>query len=137
MIFKKFFFSLLLIFTIFNFAFFAYPAVAATPKEQCIEYCKNTVANSMPAGLACLCSQSNPKDNEKGIIDRATNWIFYFALILCPLLILVGAFMFYAAAGDPKNAATGRKIVIWAIIGLAVAFFTKLIYAVIRFLIGQ
>ena len=121
-------------------------ATPQTPAASCLDYCQNTVANSMPAGLACLCSRNNPKcpvsdptctRHESGIIDRATNWIFYLALVLCPLFILLGAFMFYAAAGDPKNATTGKKIVIWAAIGLAIALFTKLIYAVIRFLIGQ
>lgn len=144
MIFKKFFLSLLLFLAIFNFAFFAYPAVAATPLDQCREYCKDRTKPIDP-GLACLCSRENPKcpasdpncKREEGIIDRATNWIFYLALILCPLFVLLGAFMFYAAASDPKNATIGKKIVIWAMIGLAIALFTKLIYAVIRFLIGQ
>ncbi|MCX6789030.1 MAG: hypothetical protein NTZ42_00240, partial [Candidatus Gribaldobacteria bacterium] len=80
MIFKKFFLSLLLVFTIFNFAFFAYPAVAS---DNCVDYCKDTVTNTMPPGIACLCSRSNPHGGEAGIIDRALNWIFYFALILC------------------------------------------------------
>jgi len=145
MIFKKIFFSLLLALVISNFAFFAYPAVAATPLEQCREYCKDRTKPIDP-GLACLCSRDNPKcpasdsnceRHESGIIDRATNWIFYLALVLCPLFILLGAFMFYAAAGDSKNATTGKKIIIYAMIGLAIALCTKLIYAVVRFLIGQ
>lgn len=150
MIFKKLFLSLLLVFTIFNFAFFAYSVSAVdslTPLQQCANYCKDTVNNQMPAGMACLCSRSNPKcpagdpncahPLEQGIIDRAINWIFYLALVLCPLFILFGAAKFFMSGGDPKNATTGRKIIMWAVIGLAVAFATKIIYAVIRFLVGQ
>ena len=153
MIFKKTFFSLLLIFTIFNFAFLAYPAAALPADNPCVKYCANkydSVTNpsglQSPAGMACLCSRDNPKcpvsdptctRHESGIIDRATNWIFYLALVLCPLFILIGAVMYYAAAGDPKNATTGRKIIVYAMIGLAIALLTKLIYAVVRFLIGQ
>ena len=153
MIFKKFFFSLWLFLTVFSFAFFAYPVAALPADNPCVLYCANkydSVTNpsglQSPAGMACLCSRDNPKcpasdptcvRHESGIIDRATNWIFYLGLILAPLFILIGAFMFYTSGGDSKRTTGAKKVIIYASIGLAIALATKLIYAVVRFLIGQ
>jgi len=103
----------------------------------CSIYCGDMVTYTMPVGTACVCSRNNPEGNEEGIIDRATNWIFYFGLILAPLFVLVGAFKFFTAGGDFKKASGATKIIIWSVIGLTLALCTRLIYNVIRFLIGQ
>jgi len=110
--------------------------VVTVPDQRCGSYCRGE-SSSMPAGTACLCSRDNPKGNEQGIIDRATNWIFYLGLIICPLFILLGAFMFYKSGGDSKKATGGKKIILYAVIGLTLALSAKLIYHTVRFLIGQ
>ena len=114
----------------------------------CDMYCGDTIRYTMPVGMICLCPhdsiQCQPGDPgypdcpfEEGIIDRAANWIFYLGVIIAPLFILIGAFMFWTAGGDFKKADGAKKVIIYAMIGLALAMCTKLIYHVIRFLIGQ
>lgn len=128
-------------------------SVAVLPADNlCVQYCANPYdAVERPAGLrppvgmACLCPPDSikcpPNDPdcplEKSIIDRAANWIFYLAVIIAPLFILIGAFMFWTAGGDFKKTAGAKKTIIFAAIGLAIALCTKLIYHLIRFLIGQ
>ena len=128
--------------------------LAALPADDpCVLYCankydadKNPNGVHPPVGRSCLCSRDNPKcpasdpnckHHEEGIIDRATNWIFYFGLILAPLFVLIGAFMFFTSGGESKRTTDAKKVIIWSVVGLAVALCTKLIYHLIRFLIGQ
>ena len=116
-------------------------------EECCDIYCGDMKTYTMPVGMICLCPhdsiQCQPGDPgypdcpfEEGIIDRAANWIFYLGVIIAPLFILIGAFMFWTAGGDFKKADGAKKVIIYAMIGLALAMCTKLIYHVIRFLIG-
>ncbi|MDD5750676.1 MAG: hypothetical protein PHU56_03450 [Candidatus Pacebacteria bacterium] len=113
------------------------PTGCDSPKECCNVYCSDMAKYTMPVGTACLCSHDSPKGNEQGIIDRVTNWIFYFALVLAPLFILFGAIKFFTAEGDFKKTTGAKKIITWTVIGLAVAICTRVIYHTIRFLIGQ
>ena len=66
------------------------------------------------------------------LIDRIVQYIFWIAMVLAPLMILVGAFYFMTAAGDPKRIETGKKVILWTIVGLAVILFSRGIIAVIR-----
>jgi len=79
----------------------------------------------------------NPTHNTDFMqfIESLGNWLFTIALVAAPLVILIGAFMFVTAAGNPEKVKTGRKIIIWAIIGLAIAGASKGIIAFIKALL--
>jgi len=111
------------------------PPRCCTVQECCDLYCKDMTNYTMPVGTSCICSRDKI-GKLPDLIDRASDWIFYLAMILAPLFILFGAFSFYTAGGDMKKASTGKKIIIWTVIGLAIALCTKLIYNLILFLIG-
>jgi len=66
------------------------------------------------------------------LINRVVNYVFWIAVVLAPLMILVGAFYFMTAAGDPKRVETGKKVILWTIVGLAVILFSRGIISVIR-----
>lgn len=141
-----------LLFTILG-CFVIFPAVLSAKQiaKDCNEYCGKQNDYTMPVGTSCLCPRDNPEDNEEGIIGRATNWIFYIILVLAPLFVLMGAFMIMSGGGYSKKSKSaegiesiikpsvsgGKKMIIWAISGLAVALSAKIIYAVVRYLIGQ
>lgn len=137
--------SFLFLFLLFGSLGMPFFSVATLPPDNlCVQYCANpydAVENSTglppPVGMICLCPRDNPEGNEEGIIDRAANWIFYLGVIIAPLFILIGAFMFWTAGGDFKKTSGAKKTIIYAAIGLALALCTKLIYHLIRFLIGQ
>ncbi len=135
--FIKKFFCFFILFLLFGGLIAPFFSLAKEIANDCAQYCGDMATYTMPVGTACVCSRNNPEGNEEGIIDRATNWIFYFGLILAPLFILIGAFKFFTAGGDFKKASSATKIIVWSVIGLTLALCTRLIYHVIRFLIGQ
>lgn len=69
------------------------------------------------------------------LIDKIytfTNWFFAIALGLAIIFALWGGFLLMTAAGEAEKVATGRKWVMWAIIGVAVALIAKAIPALVR-----
>jgi len=70
------------------------------------------------------------------LVNRITNYAFYIGIILAPLMILVGAFYFMTAAGDPNRVETGKKIIFWTIVGLAIILFSRAIISIIRSILG-
>ncbi len=58
-------------------------------------------------------------------LNELGNWLYTFALAAAPVVILIGAFMFVTAAGNPERVKTGRRLIIWAIVGLAIVMTSK------------
>ncbi|PIZ89212.1 MAG: hypothetical protein COX90_00490 [Candidatus Nealsonbacteria bacterium CG_4_10_14_0_2_um_filter_38_17] len=70
------------------------------------------------------------------LIETIINFIFIVALAIAPLMILVAAFYFISAGGDPKRINTAKHIMLYAIIGLVVIFFAKGLIDVIKYILG-
>ena len=70
-------------------------------------------------------------------IYTVTDWAFWIMMIHAVLMFVIGGGAFVISAGDPERAARGKKIVVYGIIGLAIALLAKLIPAVAKFLIGM
>ena len=73
-----------------------------------------------------------PATSIPALVDRITNWTFYIGIILATLMILVGAFYFMTAAGDPNRVETGKKIIFWTIVGLAIILLSRAIIGIIK-----
>ena len=67
----------------------------------------------------------------KQLVDKVSNEILYLALIIAPLLILLGAFYMLTAAGEPARSTKGKTIITWALIGLAVILAAKAFISII------
>jgi hypothetical protein len=55
--------------------------------------------------------------------------------IVAVLMIVYGGFTYITAAGDPAKAGSGKSILTFAIIGLAIALIAKLIPSLVRFIL--
>jgi len=82
-------------------------------------------------GTVVICPPTKFKSIAE-IIEAVTNWIFYLAVIIAPLIIIIGAFMFMTSGGEPNRVRKARNMIIWAAIGLAVILFSKGIYSIVR-----
>ena len=69
-------------------------------------------------------------------IYSATNWLFMILVLLSVLFIIYGGFAYITASGDPEKAGKGGKIIVYALVGLAIALFAKVIPSVVRFIMG-
>ena len=56
----------------------------------------------------------------EAVIGGIVNWVYTMALIVAPLMIIVGAFYLITAVGDPERVNTGNKKQTWTMKRIAV-----------------
>jgi hypothetical protein len=80
----------------------------------------------------------NPLKAESltGLLDAIINFIFYLALAIAPIMIIVAGFYFITAAGDPEKIMTAKKLVLWVLIGLLIVFCAKGLIALFKEIFG-
>ena len=74
-----------------------------------------TVIPTGPTSVAALVS----------IINNVANAVFYILLAVAVIMLLVAAFTWLTAAGNEEKLTTARKMLIWALVGIAVALLSK------------
>ena len=57
----------------------------------------------------------------EGLIQKIVNWFSWFVLTVAVLFLLVAAWTFLTAGGNPESVAKARQMLIYALIGIAVA----------------
>jgi hypothetical protein len=80
----------------------------------------------------------NPLEYETlgELIDAIIEFIFNIAVVVAPLMIIVGAFYLITAGGDPKKIGIGKNIIIYTLIGLAIILLARGLIAMIESIIG-
>lgn len=80
----------------------------------------------------------NPLEYETfgELIDAIIDFIFYIAVVVAPLMIIIGAFYLLTAGGDPKKIGTGKNIIIYTLIGLAIVMLARGLIAMVESVIG-
>jgi uncharacterized membrane protein len=63
--------------------------------------------------------------NPLQVMDRIVDWLFSILLIFAAIMIVVAAFYFVTASGNPDQVAKARNFVIYALIGVLVAFLAR------------
>ncbi|GEM_PF-2230222 len=63
------------------------------------------------------------------MLTRVLSWIFGFALAIGVLMIIIGGYMMVVSAGDPQKFSTGRKVVVYALSGIAIVAISRGIIA--------
>lgn len=72
-----------------------------------------------------------PNVNVIAAVNSVINWLFAILLIVAVIFILLAGFSFVTASGDPAKVGVARNYVLYALIGVAVAFLAKgLVYLV-------
>jgi len=70
-------------------------------------------------------------------IYSITDWIFYILMAFVGIMIVIGAFSIITAAGAPEKVTSGRNYILYAIIGMVVAFFARAIPSMVKALVGM
>ncbi len=65
-----------------------------------------------------------------------TDWIFTIFIALAVIMTLLGAYTLITAAGATEAITKGKNYILWALIGLIIAFLAKAIPAVAKALMG-
>ena len=72
----------------------------------------------------------------EALVGGIVNFVFNIALVLAPLMVIIGAIYLLTSGGDPKKIETGKNIIIYTLIGLAIILLAKGLIAVLEAIIG-
>jgi len=141
---KKNFFTLILLASLLFLLYGSYasamPCASWLPSGICAQD-PTAVSGSGGTGFEIGTDVFEPNDPGEplgwfeGIVANAIGYIFLIGMILAPLLILIGAFMFFTAAGDPSRAQGAKRLIIGASVGLAILLFGRVILAILKFIL--
>lgn len=68
----------------------------------------------------------------QAVIKGISDWAWDIGFVLAPLMLIVGAFYLMTASGDPERINTGKKIITWTIIGIAVLWMSTHMITLIK-----
>jgi len=88
-----------------------------------------------PAGQICI---ENPlcAESFEDLLNAIVNFIFWVALAVAPMMIMIAAFFLLTAAGNPQRVDKAKQIILWTVIGLAIILLAKGLISVLRQIIG-
>ena len=66
------------------------------------------------------------------LIKAIINFLFYLALAVVPLIIVIAGYFFVTSGGDPAKVTQARNIILYALIGLLIIFLSNAIIAIIK-----
>jgi len=96
----------------------------------------------LPGGLSCPEKGAKANIETQGVccllntIYNVTDWIFVALIALATVFVIIGAFLLLTSTGSTEKIATGRNYIIYAAIGLAVAFLAKAVPGIVRLIVG-
>lgn len=66
-------------------------------------------------------------DQTRESVVKVINFVLGFLALIAVIFVIVGGFRIMMAGGNEENVTKGRKTIIYAIIGLVVIFFARVI----------
>jgi len=88
-----------------------------------------------PPGSVCIENPLNATSFE-AIVGNGIDFIFKIAIVLVPLMVIIGGFLFLTAGGNPLQITQGRNLLIWTAIGFLVVLLSKAVLAIINLILG-
>ena len=86
---------------------------------------------TLPNPLAC--TSTTPGSSQVFcILDKILTVLFNLSIPITTIMVLVGGFQILTAAGDPEKFKTGRKTILYAVVGFAVVFLANSIVPIIQ-----
>jgi hypothetical protein len=68
----------------------------------------------------------------EGVVNGFINFIFQTALIIAPLMVVVGGFLFATAGGNAEQLIKAKKVLSWTAIGFAIVLLARVIFEAIK-----
>ena len=98
-----------------------------------------TLLLTLPIGAtAAVIEIQNPltAPDFETIVANLIDFVFKIAIVLAPLMIIIGAALFITSAGNLQQVDRAKKIIIYTVIGFAIVLLAKGILAMIKQLLG-
>ncbi|MFC1630235.1 hypothetical protein ACFL06_01725 [Patescibacteria group bacterium] len=75
-------------------------------------------------------------DSIEELMEGIITFIFWVAVALAPLMVLIGAFYFITSGGDPSRIQTGRNIIWYTVVGLVIVFLSRGLISAIKMILN-
>lgn len=97
--------------------------------------CGSVSALTLQEGAEVARCDGCPSDlfGDNGVFKRITNITLYIVGILAVVMLIIGGIRYVTSGGDAKKVTDAKNTVLYAIIGLVIAF---LAYAIVNFVIS-
>ncbi|MEA1937194.1 MAG: pilin [Patescibacteria group bacterium] len=140
MIFKKHLFSITILFALLGglicvlmpFDYINAQCEGGAPDANCNysagENMFNCPSDCKPAGI--------PDKTVEDVIEDAVKWILGFAVAISIVMLVYGGLYYVSSSGDTERAATSKKIIKYALLGVAIAGSSYAILYLINHIIG-
>ena len=89
-----------------------------------------------PGGVEAARGSDQPVSlfsGDKGLVRKITDTLLFIIGVISVFMIIIGGLRFVLSGGDKTKAAAARNTILYAIVGLVIAFFS---YAIIDFVVG-
>ena len=83
---------------------------------------------------ATLCTPENKDQNINELIKTVINVLLFIIGIISVIVIIVGGLMYATSAGDAGTVTKAKNTILYAVVGLAVAFFA---FAIVNWVVGR
>ena len=81
----------------------------------------NVTQGDCPAGTKCLPNPLNTTNTIFDLVKKVIDWLINsLAPIVATVMVIIGAFQMLLAKGDPKQFDTGKKTVLYTVLGYAI-----------------
>ncbi len=92
-------------------------------------------APACPPGAICIDNPLKAQSLEE-LIDAIVNFIFWFAMALAPLMIIIAGFLFLTAGGEPDKINKAKNIITYTFIGLLIILLAKGLISALKTVLG-
>lgn len=75
-----------------------------------------------PPGKTCLPNPLGETQTVRQLIEEIVTWLRDLGAPIAAVVIIYGAFQILTAGGDPEKFATGKKTILYAVIGYGIIF---------------
>ena len=95
-----------------------------------------TTASLLALPALALAQDTAPDVDIFDALENLTNWLFTLLLIIAVIFLIIAAFTFVTASGDPDKVGKARNFVLYALIGVAVAVAARGLVALVQTIMG-
>ena len=99
----------------------------------------NVVAQAQPSVVSSGSISIDPPTTHKtfeAFVQAIVKFVFYIAMAIAPIMIIVAGFLFLTSAGDPKKIETAKAVLMYTLIGLAICLMATGIIKLINQVLG-
>ena len=86
--------------------------------------------------VIALAATTAPSVDLMTALNSLTDWLFTILLIVAVIFLMIAAFTFITASGDPEKVGKARNFVLWALIGVAVGVAAKALVTFVQMIMG-